>query len=77
MPLACAHPAAMLAAARSAVSSRSARRNRRPNVFIIPHPTPEASPFADIPSTPCGGLDWFMGGLPDQRRTRKLAASVR
>jgi hypothetical protein len=77
MPLACAHPAAMLAAARSAVSRSSARRNRRPNVFIIPAPTREASPLADIPSSPRGGLDWFMGEPPDRRRTRKSVASVR
>lgn len=51
MPLACAHPATMLAAARSAMSSRSARRNRRANVSIIPPPR-EASPLADIPSSP-------------------------
>jgi hypothetical protein len=64
MPLACAHPATMLAAAKSAMSSRTARRNRRANVSIIPPPR-EASPLADIPSSPAAawiasaGLDWF------------------
>jgi hypothetical protein len=77
MLLACAHPAAMLAAARSAMSSRSARRNRRANVSLIPAPTGEASPLADIPSSPRGGLDCFMGGPPDRRHTRKSAAPVR
>jgi len=64
MLLACAHPAAMLAAARSAMNSRKARRNRRANVSLIPAPTGEASPLADVPSSPRGGLDWFTGGRP-------------
>ena len=54
MLLACAHPAAMLAAARSAISSRSARRNHRATVSFIPVPTTGSVPARGQPVKPRG-----------------------
>ncbi len=54
MLLACAHPAAMLAAARSAMSSRSARRNRHATVSFIPILTTGSVPAHGHPVKPRG-----------------------
>ena len=76
IPLACAHPAAMLAAARSAMSSSSDRRNRRAHVSITPALTGSV-PARGHPVKPRGGPDWFRGRPADRRRMRKSITPVR